>query len=157
MKQVALGTGIPARPVTVAHEQRAKAPETVGYARVAARDANGRPTHIALPGPLAADRVALFVGDLWAAEVLPSGELVHDPDRLDLLDALEPGVRIIAATVPSTGRVLCLNTVGAKVRGKAPQRRAAPSRTAMRSADALEHNPHEVFISGHAGKVLRVQ
>jgi hypothetical protein len=94
-------------------------PDPVAIATVAGRDADGTPSSIALPRPLAGRQVGLYVSDhrgrFWAAAVSEDGTVGRDlqdgttPDR-HLLGKLAPGARIVAAVGPD-GRIIALNAV----------------------------------------------
>jgi hypothetical protein len=126
-------------------------PPTVGYAAVLERDPDGLPSRLHLPGPTAAPEVSLFVGRTWAARVYADGRIGLGGDAGDVLGAVVPGSKIIAA-LDSAGRVLALN---ASCRPK--RRSATPGRMTTRAAaDPYRHDPNELLYSGLAGKVLRV-
>jgi hypothetical protein len=88
-------------------------PETL--AAVTDRDADGLPTRIEIPGPLAGGKVGLWVDRIWAADVLRDGTLVTDGTRGDLLAKLKPGVRLVASTT-AAGVVAVSSTGNGKVR-----------------------------------------
>jgi hypothetical protein len=121
VKLRALGT-VPATPFATPQTPPAAPtrPETVAIATVAGRDADGTPTSIALPRPLAGRQVDLYVSDyrgrFWAAAVREDGTVGGDlkngatPDR-HLLGKLGPGSKIVASVGPD-GRILALSAVG---------------------------------------------
>jgi hypothetical protein len=84
---------------------------TVAYAAVAARDAAGLPTALALPGAIVGEKVSLYAGDrIWTADVLPDGSLQSDGSRQALLRGIRPGAKIIAAC-DHRGNVLALTAI----------------------------------------------
>jgi hypothetical protein len=155
MRMKPFGVSPPERPTPVPEPPPDTGPATE-YAVVAARDPDGLPSRLILPGPIAGQEVALYV-DVpgsrrvqWAARVLADGTVGLGNDAGDALASVRPGTKIVAAC-DSAGRVLALTAVC-----KPKRRSAATERVTTRAADDLEHRPHELLYSGAAGKVLKV-
>jgi hypothetical protein len=132
MKMVALGAPAP-RPYAPPEPEPRPAPASpILYAAVEARDAQGRPTRVSLPGPVAGGRCGLYgPGGRWAAHVHSDGTVRSDGTRDDILAAIRPGVRIVAACDPS-GRILALGAVARRHEPGKTKQSAAPSRTFTR-------------------------
>lgn len=123
MKIRALGTATPQLAnlaSSPAPAERASAPVPARVcAAVIERDAQGVPTRLSLPGPLAERQVSLYVrgpnGPLWAAAVIDDGRICHDfrsgssPDKHELA-RIRPGTKIVASC-DMAGRVIALGAL----------------------------------------------
>jgi hypothetical protein len=128
-----------------------KGQATVGYAAVLERDPDGLPSRLHLPGPTAAPEIGLFVDGKWAGGVDASGRVRLGNDVGDVLGAVVPGSKLIAA-LDSAGRILALSAVC-----KPKRRSAVPGRLATRGTDPYRHDPNELLISAHVGRIVDVR
>lgn len=137
-------------------------PTPVQYARILERDRDGVIKRLILPGRTAGNSVPYSIrtvdgSALRMGSVTADGLLRPDPAMRSFAN-LDAGTTLVATTA-ADGRVL---GVVALLPQPAPRtssevtRRSRAGAAPARSIDRYAHDPHEVVISGHAGRVLKV-
>jgi hypothetical protein len=141
----------------------ARSAPAVQYARILERAADGVVTRLILPGRTAGNSVPYSIrtadgSAMRMGSITADGLLRPDPAMRSFAN-LEPNTTLVATTTPD-GRVLGVVALLPQSAPRTPgevARRDRAGATPARSSDLDEHNPHEVFISGHVGSIVSVK